>query len=341
MKSTMCCLAIALCFTRGSWVHAQGQGAPDFYKNKQVRLIVGYPAGNDYDIGARVLAKYLAKHIPGQPNIIVQNMPQAGSVVAANFTYEQAPRDGTVIASFTRNLPAQAFLAVPNVRADPRRLIWLGATSFPGRACVASSAAPVKTPEDLLTHELIVGSTGANNINSVMPTVLNRVLGTKFRIVEGYKGTPEIMLAIQRGEVQGNCASFGQFRSYDQLFREGKVRTLFRAEESPMSEIPDAPSIFDFVKTEDQRRLMRFVFSSTAFGRPYVFPPDVPQERVALMRAAFATAAKDPGLVAEADQMKLDMTYRPPEELERGVRNLYGTPPELVEIVKKLVPNFQ
>src|SRR5262249_5642674 len=157
----------------------------------------------------------------------------------------------------------------------------------------ASDTAPVKTPADLFTHELIVGGAGAGSSLSILPTVFNHVLGTKFRIIQGYKGTTDVILAVERGEVQGACASLGQFRVFDQLIRSGKLRFIFRAEEAAMPEIPDVPSIYDFAKTEDQRRFMRFVFSSTEFGRPYVLPPEVPKDRVVAMRKAFADTVND------------------------------------------------
>ena len=320
---------------------AYGQSAEDFYKGKQIQLVVGYGPGNDYDLGARMLARYLPRHIPGQPAIIVQNMPAAAGTVAANHLYIRAPRDGTVLASISRNLASQAVLGQTNIEADPRRFNWLGATSFPGRICAAAGNGPVKTTDDLFTQELITGSAGAGSSTGIVPTVINRVLGTKFRLVEGYRGTGDILLAIERGEVQGVCASGGQFRTHAQLFKDGKLRVLFRAEESKLPEFPDAPSIYDYAKTNAQRQLMRFVFSSTEFGRPYVFPPDVPRERVALMRKALADTANDPELVAEAEKIKLDMTYRSPEHLEQLVAQLYETPPALVENAKKIVPGMR
>src|SRR6202167_3489044 len=140
---------------------ASAQSAADFYKNKQLRLILGFPAGNDYDLGARLLVKYLTKYIPGQPTIIVQNMPQAASVVAANYLYVQAPHDGTVFGSFSRNIINDALTGQPNVVVDPRHLVWLGATSRPSRVCARWYTAPVKTPADLFTQEFIVGAAGA------------------------------------------------------------------------------------------------------------------------------------------------------------------------------------
>src|SRR5580698_3090252 len=328
-------LAIAL----GLLTIASPAHADDFYKGKQIRLIAGFPAGNDYDLGARLLIKYLPKYIPGQPTIIVQNMPQAASVVAANYLYMQAPRDGTAFGSFSRNIVNDALTGQANVVIEPRKVIWLGATSRPSRVCARWYTAPVKTPADLFTQDFIVGAAGATSSLAILPTVLNKVLGTKFRIVEGYQGMGDTLLAVQRGELQGACASFQQFRIVEQQIKDGKMTYLLRAEETPIAEIPDVPSIFDYAKTDEQRHLMRFVFSSNEFGRPYVFPPEVPQERVDIMRKAIADAVHDPELLAEAATIKMDMTYTPPDHLEQLVQKLYQTPPAVIETVKSLLLN--
>jgi tripartite-type tricarboxylate transporter receptor subunit TctC len=337
------CLGLGVAFGAPgtAWGQAPGQSSQDFYKNKQIRLIIGYPVGNDYDLAGRFLVRYLARHIPGEPTIIVQNMPAGASIAAANFLYAQAPRDGTVFGSFSRNMPSQALMGQVNVEADPRRFNWLGATSLPARVCVRWVTAPVRTPADLFNQEFIVGGAGPGSSLSILPTVFNHVLGTKFRVIQGYKGTSDAVLAMERGEIQGACASYGQFRIYEQLIRDGKLVFFLRAEETPIPEIPEVPSIFDYARTTEQRQLMRFIFSSTEFGRPYVLPPNVPNERVATMRKAFAEALRDPDLMAEAARIKMDMTYRPPDHLERLVAGLYETPPALIETVKKLVPSVQ
>src|ERR1700689_2577152 len=244
-----CKAALALALLIATAPGICGAHAEDFYKNKQIRLIAGFPAGNDYDLGARLLAKYLTKYIPGEPSIIVQNMPQAASVAAANYLYAQASRDGTVMGSFSRNIVNDALTGESNVTADPRRFLWLGATSRPARVCVGWFTAPVKTPADLFTHEFIVGAAGATSSLAIVPTVLNKVLGTKFRIVEGYQGMGDSMLAVERGELQGLCASYQQFRVSEQLIKDGKLTFLLRAEEAPIPTIPDVPSIFDYAKT--------------------------------------------------------------------------------------------
>ena len=319
---------------------AQAQSEAEFFRNKQIRMIVGFAAGNEYDIGARMLVRHYARHIPGNPTIIVQNMPQAASIVAANYLYTQAPRDGTAIGALTRNLVNQALLGHPNLVADPKKLIWLGGTSFPGRVCVVGAKAPVQKVADIFTKELIVGSNGAGNSTNILPTVFNHLLDAKFKLIEGYRGTPDIVLAIERDEVQGVCASYGQFRLNAKAFEEGKLKVLFRAEEAVMPEIPDAPSIYDFAKTEEQKQFMRFVFSSTEYGRPFVLPPEVPAERVQILRKAMADAVKDPELISEAEKAQVDMSWRSPEDLERITAALYQTSPALIEAVQKLLPNM-
>jgi tripartite-type tricarboxylate transporter receptor subunit TctC len=341
VKAKSCQWLATLCLAIGVSSGAHGQGVQDFYRNKQIRLISGHPVGGDYDVGARFLAKHLQKHIPGQPVVIVQNMPQAASIVAANFIHNLAPRDGTVIGSFSRNFASQAMMGQPNIEADPRRFIWLGGFSLPSRVCVNWHTAAVKTPADLFTQELIIAGGGAGSSLSIVPTVLNHVLGTKFRVIEGYKGITDAALAIERGEVQGVCMSYAQFNNYQQLIREGKLRILFHAEETPVPEIPNVPSIYAHAKTDEQRQLLRFVFSSVEFGRPYVFPPEVPKDRVEAVRKAFAEVATDPEMLAEAAKIKMDMTYHSPAHLERLVESLYQTPQDLIETIKKLVPNLQ
>ena len=334
-------IAAVVCFVAAAAGFASAQPAPDHYRGKQIRMIVGHPVGNDYDLGGRFLAKYLTRHIAGNPLIVVSNMPAASSVAAANFLYGQAPRDGTVFGSFSRNIPSQALMGQANLAIDPRRYNWVGGTALPGRVCAAWHTAKVRTPADLLKTEMIVGGGGSGSSLSILPTVFNHVLGTKFRLVEGYKGTNDTVIAMERGEVEGVCATYGQFRVHEQALKEGKLRFIFRAEEAPIPGIPEVPSIYDLAKTDEQRQLMRFVFSSVEFGRPYVLPPDSPPELVALLRKAFADAVNDPDLIAEAERLKLDMTYRPPGDLIRLVDNLYKTPPSIIDTVRKLVPNIQ
>jgi len=248
---------------------ARAQTPEEFYRGKQVRMIVGHPTGGDYDIGGRLLAKHLSRHVPGHPTIVVQNLPTAASIAAANTLYNTAPKDGTVFGSFSRNLPSQAVLGHPSLQADMRRFEWLGAVSLPSRICVSWHTSRVKTAQDVFAHALIVPGGGASSGLSIVPMILNHALNTKFRIVEGYKAFPDAMLALQRGEVEGLCNTYSQIVAHEELMRERKLNLLFYSEETAAR--PDIPSIFRFVKTDEQAQLLRFVFSSTEFGRPYVF----------------------------------------------------------------------
>src|SRR3569623_606935 len=234
---------------------AHAQSAEEFYKGRQIQMVVGYEVGNDYDIGARLLARYLSKELPGNPTIVVQNMQQASGVVAANYMALKAARDGSVIGGISRNLPSQAMMKLPNIEADPRKFIWLGATSFPGRVCVASSAAPVKTAADLFTTDLLTGAAGTGSSTDIVPTVISKVLGMRFKMVQGYRGAGDILIAVDRGEVNAVCMSLGQFRTSALMFKEGLLRYLLRAEESPLPGV-DAPSVYDFAKTDEQKQIM-------------------------------------------------------------------------------------
>jgi tripartite-type tricarboxylate transporter receptor subunit TctC len=327
-----CALALA--------VFAMPAQAQDFYSGKTIKLIVGNSPGGDYDTAARLMVRHMGRHIPGQPGFIVQNMQGASTVIATNHLYTIAPKDGLVMGSFSRNIPSQAFLKKKkNLKIDPRQFGWIGASSLPSRVCVVRANSPAKSPDDLFTQEVVMGGSGSGSSLSILPTVLNRVLDTKFKVVEGYGGAPEVLIAIERGEVDGICHSFSLFRNqHSDLIKDRKVRILFHAEEAEFPDDPKVPSIFSYAKTDDQKRLLGFIFSSVEFGRPYVLPPGAPKDRLMTLRRAMAETLKDPALVKEAAKQKIDMTYRPPEDLERLVARLYETPERLVKRAKEVVP---
>ena len=317
-----------------------GASAEDFYKNKQLRLIAGFPAGNDYDLGARLLVKYLPKYIPGQPTIIVQNMPQAASVAAANYLYTQAPRDGTVLGSFSRNIVNDALTGTAQCRDR-------SAAHELARRHVAAGAGL-----RALVHR--AGQDAGRSVHRRIHRRRRRRHVLAGDPADGAQQGARHQIPHRRGlsghgrcDARGRnaascralCASYAQFRIAEQLIKDGKLTFLLRAEEAPIPDIPDVPSIFDYAKTDEQRQLMQFVFSSTEFGRPYVFPPEVPKDRVDIMRKAIADAVHDPELLAEAATIKMDMTYTPPDRLEQLVAKLYQTPPAVIETVKALLPN--
>ena len=315
------------------------QSVAEFYKDKQIKIIIGNPPGGDYDIGGRILARHIGNHIPGNPAVVVQNMPGASTVTATNFLYTKAPKDGTVFGSFSRNIASQAVIGKMNIEADPRKFAWIGGSSLPGRVCMVSGKSGIKSPEDVFQREVIVAGSGAGSSLSIVPTALNNLLGAKFKVVEGYKGSNDAMLALERGEVEGICHTHGVFQSHHaQMVRDGELKILFHVEDTDFHEDPSVPSIYKYAKTEKQKQMLRFLFSSTEFGRPYVAPPGTPPERVAALRKAFADALKDPALIEEAKKSSVDMTYRPPEELEKLVAALYATPKETIDDLEKIVP---
>lgn len=317
---------------------AQSRGADEIFVHKEIRMIIGHPVGGDYDQGGRLLARHLVRHMPGQPVIIVQNMPAAASIVTANYLYRQAPRDGSVFGSFSRNIPNQSILGQTNLDVDSRRFVWIGSTSLPSRVCVASSSSRFSHLDNVFQMEMLTAGSGAGSSLSIVPSVLNQVLGTRFKVIEGYKGAPEALLAIERGEVDGVCNTWAQFRSHQSLFEEGKLKILFRAEEGDVPDLQNVPSVFEKAQNDEQRQLMRFIFSSAEFGRPYVLPPDTPAELAKIFRSAFLAALKDDELIADARKSNTDMSYRTAEELAELVRKLYATPSVLVERSKQLVP---
>ncbi len=338
MRPLLCralvCVALT-CYFVGA---ASSQTVEQFYAGRQLRFILGHPAGGDYDLGGRLLSRYFSRHIPGHPTIVLQTMPAAASVVATNYLYSHAPRDGSVVGSISRNIPSQAILGQGNLEADPRRFFWLGAASLPSRVCLSSRDSGVFSVADIFRRDFVVGGSGAGSSLSIVPTTLNRVLGAKFRLVEGYLGPPDAWLAMERGEIQGVCASINQFASRAEDIRSGRVRILFRAEETPLAAFPDVPSIYDYASTDRQRDLLRFIFSSVEFGRPYVLPPDTPPDRALALRGAFEATLRDPDLIAEARASRIDMTPRPAAELVSLLDRLYATPRETLDAVAKIVP---
>jgi tripartite-type tricarboxylate transporter receptor subunit TctC len=207
-------------------IAAHAQTPAEFYRGKQIRMIIGHPVGGDYDLGGRLLAKHLTRHIPANPAVVVQNLPGAASIQAANMLYNTAPKDGTVFGSFSRNLPSQSVVGHPSLQLDMRRFEWLGVVSRPSRVCVSWHTSKVKRADDVFKQELIVPGGGASSGQSIVPMILNYALDTKFRIVEGYR-LPDGLLAMQRGEVDGICMPHSIMVDHQEWIRDSKINVLF------------------------------------------------------------------------------------------------------------------
>lgn len=308
----------------------------DFYRGKQIRFIISSATGGDYDQWSRLIVRYLGKHMPGNPTFIPQNMPGGGQIIATNHLFNAAAQDGTVIGMIGRNLPNDALLKKEGVRFDPLKFNWLGSPELTNRVCVAMQGAPVQKGQDLYQHELLVGGAGAGTALSTTPILLQRLLGMKFKLVEGYGSSSGVLLALERGEVQGICQSYTSIRgARPDWFDSGKLKILFNTERHPIPGL-NAPSVFDFVKTEEQRRILALYSSSVEFGRPIVAPPNVPKERIAALRKALENTLKDAELLDEAKKQGMEMTFVSGEELEKLIADLMSTPPEIVDKMREM-----
>ena len=314
--------------------------ADDFYRGKQIRLVIGNAAGAEYDLGGRLVARHLGRHIPGNPSIIVQNMQGAAGILASNFMYNIAPRDGTVIGLVSRNIPIQAALGRDNVKVDPRYFGWVGGSGLPSRVCYVAQASQIRTPKDLFERELVAGGAGAGSSLSFVPIALQRVLHMKFRLVEGYRGIADAVVALQRAEIEGICHGYNTLKTTQAaLLQNRQIRLLLRAEEPPLPDGTEVPSVYDYVSNSQQRQTLRFIFSAVEFGRPYFTPPAVPQDRVEILRAAFAAVHADPAFVAEAASLQIDVAYRPPLAMQKLAFDLFAAPKELIEQVRETMPS--
>jgi tripartite-type tricarboxylate transporter receptor subunit TctC len=315
---------------------AQAQTVEQFYAGKQVKLFVGSSAGTGYDTYARLVGRFMSKHLPGNPLIITPNMPGAGGIIVSNYLYNVAPRDGSEIAMLPRGAATQPLLepkdAAPKYVAT--KFNWIGTPQQEVGLLLVRQPSPIKSLEDVKTHVLILASTSSISPSSYYPRVMNRLLGTKFKVVEGYKSSQEALLALERGEVEGHSSgsSSGPLRArIAPWIKEGKVKILAQVGLEKDREYPDAPLIMDLAKTNDDRRVMELVFTQQLMAWPLSAPPDVPADRVKALRDAFDAAMKDPELLAEAARQQLLINPVSGAKITELLERVYKTPQELLD----------
>jgi tripartite-type tricarboxylate transporter receptor subunit TctC len=317
---------------------ANAEDVAQFYKGKQLNIVVGSSPGGGYDTYARMLARRFSSYIPGNPNIVVQNMPGAGSNKSAAYIYSVAPKDGTAIGAIFSGAIVQPLFGDP-VQHDPSKFIYLGNANKEVFLCMTRVDAPVKTFQEALSRELIIGATNEGGSTRDFAAMLINVLGAKFRIVTGYPGSNEIMLALERGEVEGICGvgwstvSPQRARLLDSGF--AKILVQLAVEGHPDLNKMGVPLAIDFTKTADDRKVMALIFSQLLFGRPFVLPPGVPADRVAALRQAFMQTFQDKEIVAEAAKMQLDINALSGEAVQKAVADAYATPANIVERAKQ------
>ena len=327
-------LLSAICICAAAPANAQGDVAA-FYKGKQLRMIVGSAVGGGYDLFARIVARHIIHHIPGHPSMIVQNQPSAGGVVMTNQLYSQGPKDGTVIGVPINGLPTAPLLQ-SGTQFDATRLIWIGSTNREAYVAFVWHTAPVERIAELTSKEVVVGATTPGTTMVDFPLLVNDVLGFKFKVVRGYQGTPQINLAIERGEVQG-MGGLGWASVKAQTphwISEKKIKVLAQYGFKRYAELPDVPTMLELAKSEPDRQAMTMLFARTEYGRPYFLPPDVPAERVQALRRAFDATMRDSSFIADAARLQLEIDPMTGEEVQALVARLSNTPPDIVARVR-------
>ena len=312
------------------------QEMADFYKGKQIAIVVGFTPGGSSSLYAQALARHMGRYLPGSPNLIVQHVPGAGGLVAANNVYNTAPRDGTTFAITGRTVAIEPLLGNKNAKFDARQFNWIGTANVEYTTCSLWHTAQVKTLQDALTTEAIVGGSGADATEVVFPKAANKLVGTKFKVVLGYPGSTEILLAMERGEVEGFCGigwTFLKLRKGDWL-KDKKINILYQMSLEKHPELPDVPAIIDYAKTSDDRKVFEFLFAPQEMGRPFFAPPGVPTERVRALREAFAQTLKDPQFLADADKMGVEVQHVGGEQTHMLVERIYASPPEVIARAK-------
>jgi len=332
------CLAvlIGLVVTPGRDAEAADDIAA-FYKGKRMTLVIGGGAGGTYDVHGRLVARHLGRGIPGSPGFIVQNMPGASSVKAANYVYGVAPQDGTVIGNLLNTLPLAAALKQMKIQADITNLHWIGNLAEQSQILVVWHTSPVKTVEDARKTEVLMGATSYGALSGMLPKLINHVLDTKFKVVTGYT-FPAIGLAMARGEVQGQAGiAWIANGKYADRLRAGKLRVIMQIGFSKAPELPDVPIFRDLVGAGQTRDLADLFSSPALIGNPSVAGPKVPQNRVAALRQAYQDTMKDAKFLADAK--KLGIAIRPVSgsDLEALIKRIINTPPALVQRAKAAV----
>jgi tripartite-type tricarboxylate transporter receptor subunit TctC len=311
----------------------------DFYKGKSIRFVIGAITDGGNDTYARLVGRYLGKYIPGNPTVLPLNMPGASGHISAAHIYTVAAKDGTAIGATTPGVITDPLWAgdagKDKFNYDPTKLIHLGSAQAATYNCYVRSDAPVKKFEDAFTTELIIGGAQEGGSTRDAPVLLNNVLGTRFRVISGYPGTREILVAMERNEVQGVCG-MGWDAMYSQRpdwLEKGFIRILVQENlsGSPVFDRMGVPKSIDFAKTPEDRQVIELAYTQQAFGRPYILPPGTPPERVAALRKAFMAAVQDEELLAEAKKMRVEVRPLSGEDMQALVTRIYATPRAIVD----------
>jgi len=307
---------------------AQAQDAAAFYKGRNVNMEIGYSVGGGYDVYARTIARFIGRHIPGAPTVVVKNMEGAGSLRLANWLYNAAPKDGTEMGTIGRGVAFDPLLGNKSAQFDASKFTWVGSANNEVSVCVAWQNNGISKFEDLYGKQMTVGGTGGGSDTDVFPQILNAVLGTKMKLISGYPGGNDVGLAMERGEVQGRCGwSWSSVQAtHKDWLEQKKIVVLVQLALSKHPDLPDVPLVTDLAKTDEQRQILKLIFARQVMGRPYLAPPGIPRERVEALRQAFLDTMKDKEFLAETDREQLEITPVTGPEIEKLVKEVYQTP---------------
>jgi tripartite-type tricarboxylate transporter receptor subunit TctC len=328
--------AIILSFVSGR--PARADDVANFYRGRNVGLVIPYSAGGGYDLYARMLARFMSKHIPGEPTIVPQSMPGAGGLRATNFLNTVAAKDGSVFGTFSRSIPTMPLLN-STVSFDGRKFAWLGSMSSDTSLCLTGSKSAVKTWQDMLTKPSVMGGQSMAADSDIYARLYNNVLGTKIKLVSGYPGTNDITLAMERGEVDGICGlSWGTVKiAHPDWIANKSVNILLQAALKKEPELPDVPLALDLINDPEKKQILYLHFAPQAMGRPFAAPPGIPANRKAALAKAFDETMKDPGLLAEAAREKMDISPMTGSEIDALLKELYAIPPDVTAKAAKAI----
>jgi tripartite-type tricarboxylate transporter receptor subunit TctC len=329
---------LALAGLASSTVAAQ-QSVADFYHGKTIRMIVATSPGGDYDLRARLIARHMGRHIPGNPSIVAVNMPGGVGMQATNYMAVQAPKDGTTLHAIMQNMSALQALGGSNVEYDTRKFFWIGNSTDTPNVINSWYTTGIKTIQDVMTRELVVGAPGTATSSVYYPKALNELVGTKFKIVPGYPGGNVVNLAMERGEVGGRGSnSWASWKStHPEWLKEKKIYILVQIALKRDPELADVPTMMELAKNEDDRKVLEFLSADIPISRAYVTTDGVPAERVEALRRAFDATMKDPAFLAEAAKTSMDISPSTGEEAQKFATMIANTPPAVLERAKKIL----
>jgi tripartite-type tricarboxylate transporter receptor subunit TctC len=317
---------------------AVAQPAAEYYAGKTVNVIIGFGPGGGYDRWGRTVAHHIGKHLPGNPTVVAQNMPGAGSYVAASHIYGAAPKDGTVFAIIARDAALGPLSGAPGARFDATKMSWLGSPTKEHNVCIAYHTAKVKDVQQLHDTQLILGDTGPGTGTRSYPKVLNELLGFKFKLVGGFQSSADVFLAMERGEVDGICESLDSVLSRrPDWISSKKVTVLLQAGSAPHPELKGVPFVLDLARNDEERQVLEFLYAGQGIGRPFVAPPDLPAERLKMLRDAFNATMKDVEFAADARRSKLELEPEDGEHLATLIKKIYATPKPIIDKVSSLI----